>query len=131
MRANMLFRLAPLEPSEAGALFAERVQAGSPDFHLGPDNAETIGAICRRLDGVPLAIEMAAARVAVLGCDGLLQRLDHRFRVLTGGRRTAMERHRTLAATLDWSHSLLSEHEAMVFRRLGVFVGGFSIDAAA
>ena len=128
---EQVFRLAPLSPSPAEALLVERILAGDPDFRPGPDNAVAVAAICQRLDGLPLAIEMAAARVPVLGCEGVLQRLDDRFRVLTGGRRTAMARQRTLAATLDWSYDLLSEREAAVFRRLGVFVGGFSIEAAA
>ncbi|HUO11472.1 MAG TPA: hypothetical protein VMU37_01835, partial [Caulobacteraceae bacterium] len=86
---------------------------------------------CQRLDGIPLAIEMAAARAPSLGCDGVLQRLDDRFRILTGGRRTALPRQRTLQATLDWSHGLLPPEDAAVFRRLGVFTGGFSLEAAS
>jgi hypothetical protein len=95
------------------------------------DGAAAAAAICQRLDGIPLAIEMAAARAPALGCEGVLHRLDDRFRVLTGGRRTALPRQRTLLATLDWSHGLLSERDASVFRRLGIFTGGFSLEAAS
>jgi predicted ATPase len=83
------------------------------------------------LDGIPLAIEMAAARAPSLGCEGVLKRLDDRFHVLTGGRRTAMPRQRTLLATLDWSHGLLSGGDAAAFRRLGIFTGGFTLEAAS
>ena len=82
------------------------------------------GAICRRLDGIPLAIELAAARTAALGVEGLAARLDDRFRLLTGGHRTALPRHQTLRATLDWSYELLPEAERVVLRRLAVFAGG-------
>lgn len=125
-----VFRLAPLPPPEAEALFVARARASEPDFDPAPE-AEAIAAICRRLDGLPLALEMAAARAPALGCAAVLERLDDRFRILTDGRRTALPRHRTLLATLEWSHSLLSERDAVVFRRLGVFVGGFSLEAAS
>src|SRR5262249_5944132 len=86
--------------------------------------------ICRRLDGIPLAIELAAARAAALGVEELAARLDDRFHLLTGGRRTALQRHQTLRATLDWSYALLAEPERLVLRRLGVFAGAFSLRAA-
>ena len=89
-----------------------------------------IAAICRRLDGFPSAIEMAAARVASLGVEELADRLDDRFQLLTGGRRTALPRHQTLRATLDWSHELLAEPERVLLRRLAVFAGAFSLEAA-
>ena len=89
-----------------------------------------ITAICRRLDGIPLAIELAAARAAALGVEELSARLDDRFRLLTGGRRTALPRHQTLRATLDWSYELLTEPERMVLRRLAIFAGTFSLEAA-
>jgi hypothetical protein len=120
-----------LSESASGRLFAERAQAADAEFRIGPADEASVGAICQRLDGIPLAIEMAAARAPTLGCERLLQRLDDRFRLLTGGRRTALPRQRTLIATLDWSHDLLSERDAAAFRRLGVFSGGFTLDAAA
>src|SRR5271163_3684752 len=86
--------------------------------------------ICRRLDGVPLALELAAARIDVFGVRELADHLDDRFRVLTSGRRTALPRHQTLGATLDWSYQLLSEAEQTVLRRLAVFAGDFSLEAA-
>ncbi|MCW5626550.1 MAG: helix-turn-helix transcriptional regulator, partial [Burkholderiales bacterium] len=110
-------------------LFVERAKAADP--HFSPVRREAmIAAICRRLDGIPLAIELAAARTAALGIDGLAARLDDRFRLLTGGHRTALPRHQTLRATLDWSHDLLPDAERVVLRRLGVFAGSFSLDAA-
>jgi hypothetical protein len=89
-----------------------------------------IAAICRRLDGIPLAIELAAARVTALGIEEVAARLDDRFLLLTGGRRTALPRHQTLRATLDWSYELLTERERMILRRLAVFAGAFSLEAA-
>jgi predicted ATPase len=97
---------------------------------LDDRTAPKVAAICRRLDGIPLALEMAAARVPLLGIEGLANRLDERFRVLTAGKRTALPRQRTLHATLDLSHGLLSAPEAAVFRRLGVFAGPFTLAAA-
>ncbi|HEY2538117.1 MAG TPA: winged helix-turn-helix domain-containing protein [Stellaceae bacterium] len=109
------------DPRQYGAvrLFIERVRAA--DLHFGPDRrgAAMIGAICRQLDGIPLAVELAAARAATLGIEALAARLGDRFRLLTGGRRTAVPRHQTLRATLDWSYELLSEPERVVLRRLG------------
>jgi predicted ATPase len=90
-----------------------------------------IAAVCRRLDGVPLAIELAAARAAALGIEALAARVDDRFRLLTGGRRTALPRHQALRATLDWSYELLAEPERVILRRLAVFAGPFSLEAAA
>jgi predicted ATPase/DNA-binding winged helix-turn-helix (wHTH) protein len=115
------------ETPAAVSLFVARARAADP--RLQPTRAQlvTIADICRRLDGMPLAIELAAARVRLLGIDGLRGRLDERFNVLTGGTRSVLRRHQTLRATLDWSHQLLSAEERAVFRRLGVFVGGFSL----
>jgi predicted ATPase len=112
-------------------LFVERARAAEP--HFAPDRRPMalIAAICRRLDGIPLAIELAAARAAALGIEQLAARLDDRFQLLTGGRRTALPRHQTLRATLDWSFGLLSERERIVLRRLAVFAGGFTLAAAA
>ena len=99
----------------------------SEDRHV----AAFIATICRRLDGIPLAIELAAARTATLSIEELAARLDDRFQLLTGGRRTALPRHQTLRATLDWSYELLPEPERVVLRRLGVFPGAFSLEAAS
>ncbi len=138
------YRLSPLEvPAEETAelaaalrhdavqLFVARARAADPHFSLNERNAATVATICRRLDGIPLAIELAAARAAALGIEGLARRLDLRFHVLTGGRRTALPRHQTLRATLDWSHRLLAEPDRIVLRRLAVFAGSFSLEAAA
>jgi predicted ATPase len=126
-----VFRLRSLSEADGSALFTERASAADAAFSIARREASAVSAICKRLDGIPLAIEMAAARAPSLGCEGVLQRLDDRFRLLTGGRRTALPRQRTLQATLDWSHGLLSESDAAVFRRLGVFTGGFSVEAAS
>ena len=111
-------------------LFIERAQAAGHHFTPDRNNAASIAAICRRLDGIPLAIELAAARAAALGIEGLAARLDDRFDLLTGGRRTALPRHQTLRATLDWSYELLREPERVVLRRLAIFAGGFTLEAA-
>lgn len=118
------------QASGAVSLFVERARAADLGFRCDDRNAPTITSICRRLDGIPLAIEMAAARVATLGLDDLAKLLDERLRVLTGGRRGAIPRQRTLQATLDWSYGLLAPRERIVFRRLAGFVGGFSLAAA-
>jgi predicted ATPase/DNA-binding winged helix-turn-helix (wHTH) protein len=112
-------------------LFIARMTESDSDFSAHPENLATIAAICRRLDGIPLAIEFAAARVATLGLEQVASRLDDRFTLLTGGRRTALPRHRTLRAMLDWSYELLPEAERRLFRRLAVFPGGFTLEAAA
>ena len=111
-------------------LFVERLSAADPHFAPDRRNAAMIAAICRRLDGMPLAIELAAARAAVLGVEEVATHLDDRFRLLTGGRRTALPRHQTLRATLDWSYQLLSEPERVILRRLSVFAGAFTTEAA-
>src|SRR5439155_9833462 len=97
---------------------------------LTTDNAPTVGQICRRLDGLPLAIELAAARLRGIGVEQILDRLDMSIRLLVGGSRTAPDRQQTLKATLDWSHALLTPLERAVFRRLAVFAGGWSLEAA-
>ncbi len=117
------------ERSDAVLLFAERAKSVKPAFALGPDNVSAVVEICRRLDGIPLAIELAATRVSHLSPRQLAERLEDRFRLLTGGRRR-IQRQQTLAATLDWSHDLLDDAERILFRRLAVFAGGFSLDAA-
>ena len=117
---------------EAGAieLFAARVQALDPRFLVSDGNVAAVVDICRRLDGIPLAIEFAAARVPLLGVEGVRDRLDERFRLLTAGSRLALRRHQTLRAALEWSYSLLSEPEQRIFDGLGVFAGGFSLESA-
>ena len=115
---------------EAVALFVDRAQAVQPRFAVTPASAPAVVALCARLDGIPLALELAAARVRALSVDQLLARLEDRFRLLTGGSRTALERHQTLQATVDWSHALLTAPERVLFRRLAVFTGGFSLEAA-
>jgi predicted ATPase len=116
--------------SEAARLFAMRADAVRAGFVVGPANAAAVAEICRRLDGVPLAIELAAARVTAMTPAEIARRLDERFRLLAGARRRAVERHQTLRATVDWSYSLLEASERMVFERLGVFVGSFDATAA-
>jgi predicted ATPase/class 3 adenylate cyclase/DNA-binding CsgD family transcriptional regulator len=115
---------------EAIELFADRARHARPDFTLTDDNAATAGEICARLDGLPLAIELAAARVRALSLAEILESLHDRFRLLTGGARTAVRRQQTLRASVDWSHALLTEPERVLFRRLAVFLGGFDLDAA-
>jgi predicted ATPase/class 3 adenylate cyclase len=116
--------------SGSGRLFCERAAAARPSFALSAANVAAVVEICRRLDGIPLAIELAAARVAALTPAEIAGRLDERFRLLTGGRRTAVERHQTLRAVVDWSYGLLSDTERVVFDRLAVFSGGFTLTAA-
>jgi predicted ATPase/DNA-binding winged helix-turn-helix (wHTH) protein len=112
-------------------LFIARASALDSAFSPHTENLRAIAAICRRLDGIPLAIELAAARAATLGPELVLSRLDERFGLLTGGRRTALPRHQTLRATLDWSYELLPEAERCLLRRLGVFAAGFTVEAAS
>jgi predicted ATPase/DNA-binding XRE family transcriptional regulator len=116
--------------SDAVRLFVLRARAMLPGFSLTPDNAEDVAAICRRLDGLPLAIELAAARVRVLSPAALLGQLDTRFRILTGGPADLPARHQSLQATLDWSYDLLNASLQASFRALAVFAGGFTLDAA-
>src|SRR5882724_7787808 len=111
-------------------LFVSRAHAAEPRYVAEGPVAAATAAICRRLDGIPLAIELAATRIVGFGVDGVAARLDDRFRLLTGGKRT-LPRHQTMRATLDWSYELLSESERVVLRRLGVFVGAFTLDAAS
>jgi predicted ATPase/DNA-binding winged helix-turn-helix (wHTH) protein len=114
----------------AVALFVDRAHAVDSRFRLASDNVSVVVDICRRLDGIPLAIELAAARVPLLGVHGLHGRLNQMFDVLTGGARMKLRRHQTLRAALEWSHDLLSADEQTAFRRLGVFAGGFSLELA-
>jgi predicted ATPase/class 3 adenylate cyclase len=119
-----------LAGSEAVRLFADRAQAVQPRFRLGDHNLRAVAHICQRLDGIPLAIELAAARVRLLSIDQIAERLDDRFRLLTGGSRAALERHQTLRALIDWSYDLLAEPERAAWRQLSVFAGGFTVEAA-
>src|SRR6202011_2625742 len=105
--------------------------AAQPHFSLDGHVAAATAAICRRLDGAPLAIELAPSRAATLGIEELATRLNDRFQLLTGGRRTALPRHQTLRATLDWSYELLAAPERVVLRRLAIFSGGFKLEAAS
>jgi predicted ATPase/DNA-binding winged helix-turn-helix (wHTH) protein len=114
----------------AVALFVERAHAVDSRFRLAEDNVSVVVDICRRLDGIPLAIELAAARIPLLGVHGLHARLNQMFDVLSGGARMKLRRHQTLRAALEWSHGLLSADEQTVFRRLGVFTGGFALELA-
>jgi non-specific serine/threonine protein kinase len=121
--------VAALAEFAAVALFVDRARAVRPDFAVTATTAGAVAAICRRLDGLPLAIELAAARVRVLPPEAIAGRLDDRFRLVTGGVRDALARHQTLRALIDWSHDLLSAGEQMLLRRLSVFVGGCTLEA--
>ena len=112
-------------------LFVARARATDPHFCPDGRNAAAAAAICRRLDGIPLAIELAAARGVALGIAEIAAWLDDRFHLLTSGHRTALPRHQTLRATLDWSYELLPEPECVVVRRLAIFAGGFVLAAAS
>jgi predicted ATPase/DNA-binding CsgD family transcriptional regulator len=118
-----------LRDQDALQLFEARARLVSPTFKIGPANLEPVMQICQRLDRLPLAIEMAAARLDVMSEQELLTNLNDRFRLLTSGTRGAPERQQTLSATIDWSHRLLTDDEARLFRRLSVFEGGFTLDS--
>jgi predicted ATPase/class 3 adenylate cyclase len=115
---------------DAVRLFADRAVATAPGFTVTSENAPAVAQVCQRLDGIPLAIELAAARVKVLAVEQIVARLDDRFRLLTGGSRTLLPRQQTLRATLDWSYGLLSDQEQTVLRRLSVFAEGWTLEAA-
>jgi predicted ATPase/class 3 adenylate cyclase len=127
-------QIVPVRPldtmTDAVLLFAERAQNVDPEFTLDDGTLATVEEICARLDGVPLAIELAAARVDTMAPDDIAAQLDDRFRLLSSGRRRSVDRHQTLRATLEWSHQLLDDEERTLFRRLGVFSGGFTAAAA-
>ena len=112
------------------ALFVERARRAQPSFVISEANAAAIAQICHRLDGIPLAIELAAARCRQMSAQHVAGELDDRFRLLTGGARTAIARQQTLAASIDWSHDRLDDAEQTTFRRLGVFAGPFPLEAA-
>jgi predicted ATPase/class 3 adenylate cyclase len=126
-----VFRLPSLSLPAATALFTDRARASDARYVPADENARFVADICRRLDGLPLAIELAAARIKVLSPQQLAQRLDERFRVLTAGDRSALPRQQTLRATIDWSFDLLDEPERALFRRLSFFAGGWTLQAAA
>ena len=119
-----------LAESPSVRLFVDRARSVVPDFQLTARNAPAIAKICRRLDGIPLAIELAAARVKTISAEEIALRLNDRFRLLTGGSRTALPRHQTLRAAIDWSYHLLGGFEGVLFRRLSLFYGSFSLQAA-
>jgi predicted ATPase/DNA-binding SARP family transcriptional activator len=122
--------VADLAAYEAVQLFVERAQAARPRFALSERNAAAVLAVCRRLDGIPLALELAAARLAVLAVEQIALRLDDRFTLLSGGTRTALPRQQTLRATLEWSYQLLTAAERVLLGRLAVFAGGWTLEAA-
>jgi predicted ATPase/class 3 adenylate cyclase len=130
LSAERTYTVPPLERTESVSLFAERARAAAPDFSLTDDNVRDVAEICERLDGLPLAIELAAARVRALPPAALLRRLDDRLKLLTGGAHDLDERQRTLRATIEWSYDLLPDAERALFAQLGVFVGGCRLDAA-
>jgi predicted ATPase/class 3 adenylate cyclase len=116
--------------NDAVRLFAERARSAKHGFAIDAENAAIVADICRRLDGLPLAIELAAARLKLMSPAEVLTRLDERFQLLTAGRRTVLERHQTLRGAIDWSYTLLDPAEQLLFTRLSVFAGGFTVDAA-
>ncbi len=128
--SQQLHDLDVLEQNDCVHLFIDRAMLAYPSFRLKERNASAVTDICRRLDGIPLAIELAAARTRVFPPEEIAARLDDRFKLLTGGSRTALERHQTLFALIEWSHNLLSEPERVLLRRLSVFAGGCSFQAA-
>ncbi len=129
LAGERVYRLKPFDTTTAVKLFCERAVASNPLFELSPANAVTVESICKRLDGLALAIELAAARVRVISVDELARRLNERFRILTGGTRTALPHQQTLRALIDWSYDLLVDSEAALFRRAAAFGGTFTLDA--
>jgi predicted ATPase/DNA-binding SARP family transcriptional activator/DNA-binding CsgD family transcriptional regulator len=118
------------EGYESARLFVDRASKKHPGFELTPQNATAVAQVCARLEGIPLAIELAAARIGILSAEQISERLGHSLKLLTGGDRMADRRHQTLRATLDWSYELLGEPEQVLFGRLSVFAGGFTLEAA-
>jgi predicted ATPase len=124
-----VYRLDSLDDAAALRLFAERAQAANQQFELDAENTPAIVEICRRVDGIALAIELAAARVRMISVDEIARRLDDRFRILTGGSRAALPRHQTVRALVDWSFEHLTQDERLLFRRTALFTGGFTLEA--
>ncbi|WP_392668985.1 ATP-binding protein [Streptomyces sp. LN785] len=123
------YPLAPMADDDAMALFADRAAAVRPDFRLTEDNRGSARELCRRLDGIPLALELAAGRLRALSTDQVLQRLDDRFRLLTGGSRGSLARHQTLRTAIGWSHELCAPEQRLLWARLSVFAGQFDLEA--
>jgi hypothetical protein len=128
--AERTYALDDLQRCEAVQLLVQRADAARPGFRISDANALSIASICQRLDGIPLAIELVAARLRSMSINAIAERIDDQFTLLVGGSRLAMPRQRTLKATFDWSHGLLGDEEQRVFRRLAVFAGGFPLEAA-
>jgi predicted ATPase/class 3 adenylate cyclase len=126
---EVAYHIPSLADTQATRLFVERAQGANPNFHVTESNASAVSQICSRLDGIPLAIELAAARVKLLSPEQIAARLDDRFRLLVGGSRTALPRQQTLRALIDWSYDLLSEEEKGLLRTASVFVGGWTLEA--
>ncbi|MGH7764044.1 MAG: BTAD domain-containing putative transcriptional regulator, partial [Candidatus Dormibacteraceae bacterium] len=130
VNGETILKIGPLPQAEAVVLFAERSAAVQPAFRLTDDNAESVAQICRRVEGIPLAIELAAGRAKMMTPAEILERLQASFAVLSGGSRSEDARHETLKAAVDWSYRLLNEDEKPFFRRVSVFMGGFTLEAA-
>src|SRR5205814_1709203 len=128
--SRQMHSLEALLSNPAVALFSQRAAAVKPDFAITAENGAAVAAICSRVDGLPLAIELAAARVKMLPPSALLARLESRLQLLTGGPSDVPERQQTLRKTIDWSYDLLNESEQKLLRRLGVFLGGCTLEAA-
>ncbi|WP_443051110.1 ATP-binding protein [Streptomyces sp. JV185] len=126
---ELVFPLAPMTDEDAMLLFTERAVAVRPDFRLTDDNRATTRELCRRLDGIPLALELAAGRLRALSTEQVLQRLDDRFRLLTGSSRSAPARHQTLRTAIGWSHELCAPEQRLLWARLSVFAGQFDLEA--
>jgi predicted ATPase len=129
MRAGSVDPAAILDHSEAVRLFVDRARIADPSFALTSENGAAVGQICTRLDGIPLAVELAAARVRAISVEEIADRLDDRFRLLTGGSRTALPRHQTLSGAVAWSYELLAQPERALLRRLSIFAGGADLEA--
>jgi predicted ATPase/class 3 adenylate cyclase len=130
VNGEAIMRVGPLDEADAVVLFADRSSAAQPTFRLTDDNSKSVTEICRRVEGIPLAIELAAGRARMMAPTEILERLQESFGVLSGGSRSAGARHETLKAAMDWSYRLLNEEERRLFRRLAVFAGGCTLEAA-
>lgn len=126
---EIAYPLAPMADKDAMELFADRAAAVQPNFRLTEDTRGSARELCRRLDGIPLALELAAGRLRALSAEQVLQRLDDRFRLLTGGSRSAPGRHHTLRTAIGWSHELCAPEQRLLWARLSVFAGQFDLEA--